>query len=385
MNQVMRDAITDRWLLGSQLIERQLITQKQLDEAIEHKSIFGGRLGTCLLELGLVDEETLAGTLADQQQCPYFPPAALMDIPGDILKLIPVKTVLKQKILPFHQDNSSLYVAVVDQGDGSLFSVLSGLTGRRIVPVLFPEIRILIALNMYFSRPLAPRYEQLARALKQPSRKPANHSPGHSKPQPELAVPPSTKPGSPLVDAGDHDRKPDQDPGHLKTAVDFHTADRTYQDLLHTLCDIRDRDQIAQSLLSFLAPYCHGCALLTVREGTLSGWKCSRKDRGDKFSLIQLELDRTEPFGTTVRTRKPYCGDFPRDREGTKIRPFFPSAPAHRFLIVPIAIKGRTVSVLCLQVPHSDLEQIRPLLDAVIRKIELAFQLVIFKKKILSC
>ena len=50
--------------LGKLLLDRKVIEPAQLKEALEAQVIFGGRLGTNLLELGYVDEETLVRALA---------------------------------------------------------------------------------------------------------------------------------------------------------------------------------------------------------------------------------------------------------------------------------------------------------------------------------
>ena len=47
--------------VGEALIEKGLITPAQLEIALRNQLILGGHLGTCLLELGFVEEERLGG------------------------------------------------------------------------------------------------------------------------------------------------------------------------------------------------------------------------------------------------------------------------------------------------------------------------------------
>ena len=42
--------------LGEVLLNEGLVTRKQLEEALKCQVIFGGRLGTNLVEMGIVDE-----------------------------------------------------------------------------------------------------------------------------------------------------------------------------------------------------------------------------------------------------------------------------------------------------------------------------------------
>ena len=46
--------------LGELLLQHKLITQHQLQEALHAQTIFGGKLGTNLVELGYINEMDLA-------------------------------------------------------------------------------------------------------------------------------------------------------------------------------------------------------------------------------------------------------------------------------------------------------------------------------------
>ncbi len=48
-----------KFSLGQLLIERKIITQVQLDEALEEQAKTGGLLGTTLLRMGFIEEETV--------------------------------------------------------------------------------------------------------------------------------------------------------------------------------------------------------------------------------------------------------------------------------------------------------------------------------------
>ena len=50
--------------LGEMLIQQGHLTQDALDEALDWQVLYGGRLGSNLLELKLVEEEHLARALA---------------------------------------------------------------------------------------------------------------------------------------------------------------------------------------------------------------------------------------------------------------------------------------------------------------------------------
>jgi type IV pilus assembly protein PilB len=60
-----------RLQLGELLIEKGLITEAQLAEALVDRRLSGGLLGEALVRLGFVFEDELARTLADQAGIPY--------------------------------------------------------------------------------------------------------------------------------------------------------------------------------------------------------------------------------------------------------------------------------------------------------------------------
>src|SRR6185503_16860953 len=73
-----RDRMATR--LGDRLIAKGAITQKQLDQALNAQLIVGGHLGTCLIELGMIDESALGVALSEAFGVPHAPAEALQDI-----------------------------------------------------------------------------------------------------------------------------------------------------------------------------------------------------------------------------------------------------------------------------------------------------------------
>lgn len=63
-NQQINAAIPE-YQLGEYLLRRRVLTEKQLDDAIEYQCIYGGKLGTSLIELGLATEDQIAKPSAD--------------------------------------------------------------------------------------------------------------------------------------------------------------------------------------------------------------------------------------------------------------------------------------------------------------------------------
>ncbi|HEX3371445.1 MAG TPA: hypothetical protein VHS08_02945, partial [Candidatus Acidoferrales bacterium] len=56
--------------LGEILIKENLITSDQLKQALEHQKAGGGRLGTCLMKLGIISDDEITGVLSRQYGVP---------------------------------------------------------------------------------------------------------------------------------------------------------------------------------------------------------------------------------------------------------------------------------------------------------------------------
>jgi len=56
----------DKTLLGQVLIEQNVITNEDLEKALEYRDIHGGLLGTILLDLSLITEQQLIHALIEQ-------------------------------------------------------------------------------------------------------------------------------------------------------------------------------------------------------------------------------------------------------------------------------------------------------------------------------
>ncbi|MHB8878475.1 MAG: hypothetical protein ACYC8T_32665, partial [Myxococcaceae bacterium] len=65
--------------LGALLVRKGLISPKQLEEVLTVQMIYGGRMGTNLVELGYLDLETLGAALGEQR---HYPVATVADLEG---------------------------------------------------------------------------------------------------------------------------------------------------------------------------------------------------------------------------------------------------------------------------------------------------------------
>lgn len=114
--------------IGERLVAIGVITEDQLNVAIQEKKISGKMLGSILVELGFIDEQTLTRFLSESSGFEVFDPKHTI-VDGDALALIKKEDALKLQVLPISVSEKEAVVALTDPYD-----VLAMDTLRRILP-----------------------------------------------------------------------------------------------------------------------------------------------------------------------------------------------------------------------------------------------------------
>ncbi|MCI0528174.1 MAG: Flp pilus assembly complex ATPase component TadA, partial [Nitrospira sp.] len=125
-------AFLRRKRLGDLLLEKEVVSQEEMDKVLERVRLEKKRLGTVLLEMGLVTEETIAQFLAEQFQIPYYP---LIDFRLDptFYKTIPVELMYRYPFIPYEEKNGVLTVVLSDPTNISAIDELELVLKRPLV------------------------------------------------------------------------------------------------------------------------------------------------------------------------------------------------------------------------------------------------------------
>jgi type IV pilus assembly protein PilB len=137
--------------LGELLLRENVISLAQLDEARNEIEKHGGKLGNALAKLGYMSEQQLVSFLSKQ----YGVPAVNVDqiqIPEEVIKLIPKEVAVRHGIIPVDRQGSSLLVAVSDPSNIYAMDDIKFLTGYNVEMVVSPETAIHTALESYYKK-----------------------------------------------------------------------------------------------------------------------------------------------------------------------------------------------------------------------------------------
>jgi len=162
--------------LGEILVRSGRLTEEELRRALDAQHVFGGHLGTSLLELGYVDEETLGETLSSVYNVPFASSDMLSSVPYTVVRSLPPKLAQKHKVIPLRLVGRTLHIAMVDPKNLLSLDEVAFVTGFRIDPWVAPELRVLQALEKYYSLPCGQRFVTLSRALSKVKTRPESRT-----------------------------------------------------------------------------------------------------------------------------------------------------------------------------------------------------------------
>ncbi len=135
--------------IGELLLKAQLITEDQLNQALEEQKQSGGRLGEHLVRLGHVSEEDILDCLSQQFGVPSIN-LRHFDIEDSIIRLIPADVARKYHFIPVSKTGATLTVAMSDPTNVFAMDDITFITGYRVEPVVASEEALREAIDKYF-------------------------------------------------------------------------------------------------------------------------------------------------------------------------------------------------------------------------------------------
>jgi len=134
--------------LGQILVEAEIITEEQLDRALEMQRKSGDRIERILLQQRLITTQQLAFFTSLQLGIPFIN-LKKEGVQPQALKLIPEAIARKYGVIPVNTTDGEIVVAMEDPRDIQTIEDLTALTMKRIEPVLstFQDIQEMIDLN----------------------------------------------------------------------------------------------------------------------------------------------------------------------------------------------------------------------------------------------
>jgi general secretion pathway protein E len=135
--------------LGEILIERKLISQEDLDRALELQKERGDKIGKTLVDMGFIAMRDVLATLSEQLNLPLVSIEGPPPVSPETESLSP-RFLRQFRCMPVGRENHTLTLAMADPLDFETLSAVRGCTGLKISPVLAPEQEILDAIDRFY-------------------------------------------------------------------------------------------------------------------------------------------------------------------------------------------------------------------------------------------
>jgi len=405
--------------LGEILVEAGMLTSAQREDALKSQVVFGGRLGTNLIELGFLGENDLARYLSMKMGLPCVTSDQLMSVTPEIIRLLPKELAEKYQIIPLSLEKKRLTLAMLDPSDLSLMDEISFVTGYFIIPVIAPELRMVLALEKLYNIKPDMRFVQAAeRIMERQSRDRQSRTDDLARQEPEpLSLPPRQEIEA-VIDVCDEIITPAEpagaeplviEPVAIESiavepiaveplAIEPKMADIakpaplsqgepcriTAEELAEGLAEAKDRETIADLLAACLAREFSRVALFMIKGTVAEGWRGIRnKEAIAGIKDIQISLEAPSVLKIVTDGKSLYLGAIPETPENSRMLAEMGGHAPSSALLIPLMLMGRVVAILYVEGGKEPLANRLADLQKLVGKTAMAFEILILKNKIL--
>jgi hypothetical protein len=307
-----------------------------------------------------------------------------MNVEPQVLALLPRELVEQHSVVPLKLEGRRLTLLMPDPSNFKLIEELAFRTGLIIKPVVAAEVRLILALEKHYNIGRDRRYIHVTKKIA--TKRPAPVAPAETTaPAAPLPPPVDEPPTVALQESALEFTLPDLEESEdlaeiapLEEILDSET-------LALYLADARDRDDVLDSIASYLAHEYARVALFLVRGNVAHGWKAS-VDQQDlpEFKLAQFPLDEPSILKTVAETSSFLLGPIPRTPFNSMFLQEIGGRVPQTALLVPLLMMGRVVGIIYVDGQGEELAEKLFELQKITIKAAMAFEILVLKNKIVS-
>lgn len=316
--------------LGEALVKEGIITRQQLNQALERQVVYGGRIGTNLIELRFISEEELTRFLGRFFNITPVTQEMIATIPPDVIGSLSTDIVGRYKILPFRRDRNRLHTAMLNPRDIKEIDEIRFVTGFDIIPYVITELRLLHCLERYYGIKRDVRYIS-------------------------------------LIDRFNPDTK---------------IEESSIEKIKRAFADVKETEEIAGILLQEVYRIAERVAIFAVKGSKIVGWKT--KGLSIEGFTINLPNDDMSVFSYVLKNKTHYRGPILNVKDNEDLIKLL-SGTTQDSLLIPIGIRDKTVALLYADNGNNSVLNANVgYLSRLTTMAGIAFEIMILKKKLLA-
>lgn len=143
------------------LTEENVVPFHKMEEAFQRQVLFGGRLGTNLLEIGALDEQTLLHYLGESSGLAWADRNLLMNLDPQVVDRLPLEEIEWLGVLPIRELDGTLQCLVIDPPSLETEDTLRSHFSTPFELFITNEFRFAELCERLLERPLPDRYRKL--------------------------------------------------------------------------------------------------------------------------------------------------------------------------------------------------------------------------------
>lgn len=317
--------------LGETMVKESLITREQLRLALERQVIFGGKIGTNLVELGILKERDLAAFLSKYFKVPAADPALLSSVSPETIACISREQAEKYKLVPLKKERNRLYVAMLDPRAMASIDELRFITGYDIIPSVITELRLVLALEKYYGCERDLRFISI------------------------------------LGREEETDQTKEEGRDQLKKVKE-------------EFADVKEKEEIIGILLNETKKISTRAAVFILKGDRLTGWK----GRGLDVDDLEIRIEQNSVFSDVINRKSYYRGPMLKIPANEPLISLLRGTPQDS-LVMPIQIREKIIAILYADNGNSSvLDAGLSYIHTLVNMASLAFEIVILRKKIID-
>jgi len=378
------------------LLQNDLASMQELEEASQATVLYGGRVGTALIELGLLTPEQLDSALANHHGLPEIPREWLERPDAGARAALHLDLIKRHRAFPLNFEKRSLHVGMVDPQNEAVLDDLAFASGCLIVPYALAEFRFVQLMQRVYGiapsnrfknlldegkRARAMRAREEQRAVGRARRKaeveenlafgplaadlsaPADESAFVvANPTPLAATAKTSAPAPPVEATAPFAAQPPAAPAAAaarapEPAIEIdakpHVADRrapppTLEQLEATVKESGDRAAVIEAALALGARFAEVVALFVVRDGVAAGLEGARAGTPLELDATLIPLAGEHALASCYGSREPLRTK-PAAALDKLLAKALRSGEATEICVFPVRIGDRVVNLLVAQ------------------------------------
>ena len=268
------------------------MTELQLQEAIQHQVLYGGRLGTNLYELGYITEARLQEALTRALGVAALA-VDVREVEPAAVALVPRALAARHKVFPYKVRGKTLTLLMVDPRDHTAVAQVGYTLGFIVRTAVVPEFRMIQLLRDYYGVDERWRYTD-------------THRPAGTVPRPA-------------------------DPAAAAALIDAAAT----------------RDEVVEGVLGLCHRFFRRVVFFIVRSPWVTGWSALGEGVDKPLAEgLSIRLDEPSVFQTVTRDRTLFLGRLGPEPENQRLLKALGKRPQTNVAVFPVVVRGRVVNLV---------------------------------------